>query len=290
MTIQTQTHATGDVRLDTRQGLLPARGKGWLAGFGNMLAKELGEWFSTRRWLSQLLTWLSILNGFIAFILFVAPALTAKYPEALPSLEKSFGSLAPEVEGVMMFFSMLAMAGIMGVINLTQDEIIQEKQSGTAAWILSKPAARPAFILTKLLANTIGVFVFIVAIPGLVLLGEIYLASNKVIPLVPFLTGAGVFMLALIFYLSLVMLLGVLFDSRRPVLGIAFGVMFGGTIIVQTFPQIAFALPFSLDKIAMLVSSGMAMPTMAVTGIIVTGAASIVFILAALWRFNQIEL
>ncbi len=37
-------------------------------------------------------------------------------------------------------------------------------------------------------------------------------------------------MLALIFYLSLVILLGVLFESRGPVLAIAFGVMIGGDV------------------------------------------------------------
>ena len=42
----------------------------------------------------------------------------------------------------MHFFSMVIMTGTMGAIILAQDEIIQEKQSGTAAWILSKPAAR----------------------------------------------------------------------------------------------------------------------------------------------------
>ncbi len=58
MTVQTQPQVTRDLILAARQGLLPARGSGWLAGFGNMFAKELGEWFRTRRWLWQLLIWL----------------------------------------------------------------------------------------------------------------------------------------------------------------------------------------------------------------------------------------
>ena len=51
MTVQTHPQVTHDLRLAARQGLLPTRGSGWLAGFGNMLGKELGEWFRTRRWL-----------------------------------------------------------------------------------------------------------------------------------------------------------------------------------------------------------------------------------------------
>jgi ABC-2 type transport system permease protein len=290
MTVKTHSHVSSDLRMAACQGLSPARGNGWLAGFNNMLRKELGEWFSTRRWLSQLLIWITILNGLVAIMLFAIPAIASTSPEVSPALEKSFGILSPEVEGVTIFFSMLAMAGIIGVINLAQDEVIQEKQSGTAAWILSKPAARTGFIITKLLANTIGILVFIVAIPALIVQVEIYLTSNQFMPVVPFLTGAGIFVLALFFYLSLVILLGVLFESRRPVMGIAIGVMLGGTIIIQIFPQLTFALPFGMDKIAMLVALGMPIPAMSVAGVIVTVVSSIVFILVALWRFQRIEL
>jgi len=62
--------------------------------------------------------------------------------------------------------------------------------------------ARPAFILTKLLSNTIGALIFIVALPGLVALGEIYLATHKMVPLLPFLIGSGIVLLGLIFYIS----------------------------------------------------------------------------------------
>ena len=78
MTIQSHTKTNRDLRLAARQGLLPARGSGWMAGFGNMLAKELGEWFRTRRWLWQILIWMIIINGFVGFMLFVIPMLQAK--------------------------------------------------------------------------------------------------------------------------------------------------------------------------------------------------------------------
>jgi len=278
MTVQTHPQITHDLRLAARQGLLPARGGGWLAGFGNMLSKELGEWFRTRRWLWQLLIWLTIINGVIAFMLWVVPMMTPG--ETLP----------PEVTGLFYYFSIVAMTGTIGVVILAQDEIIQEKQSGTAAWILSKPAARSAFILTKLLSNTIGVLVFIVALPGLVTLGEIFLVANLVVPLVPFLAAAGVSLLGLVFYLSLVIMLGVLFESRGPVLGVTLGVMFGGRLAVNYLPpQIALAMPFSMDGTALGVALGSPLPTMAVVGVIVTAVLSIVFILVALWRFQHTE-
>jgi ABC-2 type transport system permease protein len=290
MTVQTHPEATRDLRLAARQGLLPARGGGWLAGFGNMLGKELGEWFRTRRWLLQLMIWLTIINGFVGFLLFVLPMLESILPGVNASLEQSFGSLPPGTLGVMMYFTVAVLSGTIGAIILAQDEIIQEKQTGTAAWILSKPAARPAFILTKLLSNTIGALIFIVALPGLVTLGETYLATHLVVPLVPFLAGAGVVMLTLFFYLSLVILLGVLFESRGPVLGIAFGVMFSGMMLANFIPQIAYVLPWTMDKIALLVVLRIPLPAMFVSQLIAAAVLSIVFILVALWRFQQTEL
>ena len=278
MTVQTHPQATRDLRLAARQGLLPARGRGWLAGFGNMLGKELGEWFHTRRWLWQLLIWLIIINGLIAFMLWVAPMIA---PE---------GATPPKVTGLLYFFSTVSLTGTIGVIILAQDEIIQEKQSGTAAWILSKPVARSAFILTKLLANLFGALVFIVLLPGLVTLGEVFLAAHEVIPVGLFLAGAGVILLALIFYLSLVILLGVLFESRGPVLGIALGVIFFCQLAGNYLPQIALVLPSSMHGIALGVAMGEPLPAMAVWGVISTATMSIVFILVALWRFQHTEL
>jgi len=290
MTTQTHPQTTRDLRLAARQGLLPARGSGWLAGFGNMLAKELGEWFRTRRWLWQILIWLTIINGFVALLLFVLPALASLMPALKPTAEAAFGGLPPEVGAVSMYFTMLAMAGSIGVIILAQDEIIQEKQSGTAAWILSKPAARQAFILTKLLSNTIGALIFIIALPGLVTLGEVYLATGQLVPMLPLIAGGGIVLLNLIFYLCLVILLGVLFESRGPVLGIAFGILFGGLMMRSFIPQILYALPLSMDGIALMVFQKIALPAILVSQLISTAVLSIVFIVVALWRFQRVEL
>ena len=290
MTVQAHPQATRDLRLAARQGLLPARGSGWLAGFGNMLGKELGEWFRTRRWLWQLLIWLIVIDGFVALLLFVLPALASIMPALKPTAEAAFSGLPPEIGSVSMYFTMVVMAGSIGVVILAQDEIIQEKMSGTAAWILSKPAARPAFILTKLLSNTIGALIFIIVLPGVVALGEVFLATHRLVPLAPFLAGAGVLMLELFFYISLVILLGVLFESRGPVMGIAFGVMFGGLIIRSFIPPILYVLPLSMDGIALSVLQGISLPTMFISQVITTAVLSIVFVLVALWRFQHVEL
>ena len=288
MTVQTHPHISRDLRLAARQGLLPARGGGWLAGFGNMLAKELGEWFRTRRWLWQFVIWVGILDCIIAFFLFVLPGIQGV--PGIPTQEQVFAGLPVEVGALVQFFSIVVMTGTMGAIILAQDEIIQEKQSGTAAWILSKPATRQAFILTKLLSNITGVLIFIVALPVLVMLGEVFLATHMVPPLVPFLAGAGVVLLALVFYVSLVILLGVLFESRGPVLGIAFGVLWGGMIMRSFIPQILYVLPAGMEGIALGVVQGIPLPAIYISELISTAVLSILFTLVALWRFQKIEL
>ncbi len=289
MTASTHPQVSRDLRLAARRGLLPARGSGWLAGFANMFGKEMGEWFRTRRWLWQLLIWVIIVDGFVALLLFVLPWLASFMPDVKSIMVSMLAGLPPEAGGVMQYFSIVAMTGTMGVIILAHDEIIHEKESGTASWIISKPVSRQAFILTKLLSNIIGALVFIVVLPGLVVLGETFLAAHKVVPLLPFLVGLGVILLGLVFYINLVILLGVLSESRGKVLGIAFGVMWGGMILRNLIPQIGYVLPTTMDGIALGVLMGMPLPAMFVSQLISTAVLSIVFILAALWRFQHEE-
>jgi ABC-2 type transport system permease protein len=289
MTAQTDTQVTPNLRQAARHGLLPTSDGGWLAGFGNMLAKEVGEWFHTYRWLGQMLIWIGILNGLIALILFVVPLLEPIMPGFNASLEQAVPYDVPGAKGLYYYFTFAVMAGSIGVIILAQDEIIQEVQTGTAAWILSKPSSRQSFILTKLLSNVIGAFVFIVALPALVFLGEVYLETQQVVDLIPFLAGLGVFMLTMLFYISLVIMLGVLFESRGPVMGISFGVVFGGLAIGGFIPYISYILPVTMDKVAQQVVYGVPLPAMFISEIISAAVLSIVFILVALWRFQRKE-
>jgi ABC-2 type transport system permease protein len=293
MSAQAHPQINRDLRLTARQGLLPARGSGWLTGFSNMLKKELGEWIRTRRWLWQILIWVAFINGFTALIFLVLPAISSYFPRAKPLIDQlvqGFKVLPqPEANCVFYFFSMLIMTGVFGVVILAQDEIIQEKQSGTAAWILSKPAARQGFILSKLLSNIIGILVFMIAIPGIVVQAEIYLLAQKMIPLVPFLAACGVTLLVLVFYLCLVIMLGVLFETRGKVLGLTFAVYFLLTISKNFIPQIALALPTAMDVTSISLALGQPLLAIQVAGVILIAITSIVFTLVALWQFQRKE-
>jgi hypothetical protein len=41
---------------------------GWPGGFANLLRKEHGLWWGTRKWLAHIIIWLVILNGLIALV------------------------------------------------------------------------------------------------------------------------------------------------------------------------------------------------------------------------------
>ena len=131
--------------------LQPVKERGWRRGFANLLRKENGEWWHTRRWWLQSLLWLLIINGILAVGLWVVPVMD---PADTSDTSDNLG----------IFIQLMALFPMFAVIVITQDAVIGEKQSGTAAWILSAPVSRSAFILAKLVANGIGFLVTIV--PG----------------------------------------------------------------------------------------------------------------------------
>jgi ABC-2 type transport system permease protein len=280
MTTQSKSTVNQELILAARQGLVPAVGKGWLGGFSNLLAKELGEWFGTNRWIVQAAIWLLIINGLMAFILFVVPVID---PGSRLGPEENMGL------GLGLFFNFTILFGAIGMIILAQDEIIQEKQTGTAAWILSKPVSRSAFVLTKLLSNLVGGLVFIAGLTGAVAYAEIYLVSQQFLPVLPYLMGIGIILLTLIFYLSLVIMLGTIFEQRGAVLGIAVGVLLGGLIASQFTPLVSYFLPVKMPDIALGLMQGQPLPGIAVSQLVTAGVWSILFTIMALWRFSRDE-
>jgi ABC-2 type transport system permease protein len=263
--------------LAARRRLVAARSDGGLSGFSNMLAKELGDWFGSRRWFVRTIVWLAIINGLMAFIMFVMPAMD---PSEQTDLEEQLG----------LYFSLAIQAGAIGMIILTQDEIIQEKQSGTAEWILSKPVARNTFVLTKLLSNFLGGLIFIAGLPGIVAYAEFYFASQRALPILPYLMGVGLILLTLTFYLSMVIMLGTIFEQRGAVLGIALvGVLIGGVIVSQFIPLVPYLLPVGMPNIAVSLIQGQPLQTIAISEMITASTWSILFTLVALWRFGREE-
>ena len=131
------------------EAFVNATARGWRGGLSNMLRAELGKWFRTNTWWFQGLLWIAIINGILAGVLWSDEGIDA------------FGAAA--------FFSLfMGLFPSIAIIIIMQDSIVGEKESGTAAWVLSKPVSRSAFVISKLVANLLGVLVTMVLLPAIV--------------------------------------------------------------------------------------------------------------------------
>jgi ABC-2 type transport system permease protein len=182
--------------------LEPIQGSGWSRGLGNHLKGELERWFGSRKWWTQMLVFALLINGFLLLM-----------------LASSSGEFDLK-DGVGFLNGMLGVIGAIGGVILVQGALVGEKRSGTAAWVLSKPISRPAFFLAKLIANAIGTLVTITLAQGLIGYLVITFEFDTAPALPAFLVGLAPQILHMLFYLTLALMLGAMFDRRGPVLAI----------------------------------------------------------------------
>ncbi len=263
--------------------------QGWRVGFGNLLRKENGAWWGTRSWLIQAVIWLAIINGLVAMVLWMVPQAAGDNPDA------PFTSPQQAVpEAVEIFFAMAGMASAVGIVIIMQDSIVDERQSGTLEWILSKPVARPAVILAKALANSAGALVIMVALQGAVAYAQFMLAGGDIDPL-RFVTALGLLALHLLFYLVLTLLLGVVFKGRGGVIGLPLAFLFGYQIVAGILPDLAKFMPWGLLMPISEDIRGLAQmhvhgqPLTTLTPVYGTVVLIIGMLALAIWRFNKME-
>ena len=275
--------------------LIPVRDVGRLNGFRNLFRRENRQWWGTWQWVIQVGIWLAIVNGILATIVLTVPKIEAAQARAEISAAEAAEAATDVAENALMvFFIFSGMAAGTGVVIIAQDALIGEKQSGTAAWVLSKPVSRLSFILSKLGADALGVLVTMVLVQGAVAY-LIYRAGTGIALDIPHFLGAlGLLSLALFFYLSLTYMLGTLFRSRGPVIGIPLLFVFGNTLN-NMLPFLGKVLPWNLvmdlgpgqPALATLLAQGLPLPT--ITPIVGTAVLTLVFIAVAIWRFSREE-
>jgi ABC-2 type transport system permease protein len=178
---------------------------------------------------------------------------------------------------------------------VAQGEIIDEEKLGTAAWILSKPVSRPAFILSKLFANAFNLLVVMVLLQG-GLAYLIFAVMGQPLPIGPFVGALGLIFLHLLFYLTLTLMLGTLSEARGAVIGVPLLILFGFQMILPVLPAAGIIMPWALVTSVPGISgaglvvdllSGQALRT--VTPIIGTALWCVIFTIVAVWRFNREE-
>jgi ABC-2 type transport system permease protein len=274
MTTQSSTTAHQDLILAAREGLVPVRESARLGGFGNMLRKELGQWWGTRTWWVQTLIWILILNGVSTII-----ALT----EA--------GTPAEMLQGILSAFIPMSLLVVsIGTVIMAQGAIVGEKQLGTAAWVMSKPASRAGFVLAKMIAYTIGIWITATIIPSVLFLITMRMLVPAPLALMPFLTGVALAALGQLFYLALTLMLGTFFNSRGPIAAIGIGFMLAGSMLRELIPvQILVATPWPLPDVAAGLALGSSLPTVWPIPIVATSVWIVVMTGVALWRFEREE-
>jgi ABC-2 type transport system permease protein len=264
-----------------RTALQSVNAQGRLMGFANLFRKEHNDWWRSRTWIIHGIIWLLLING-VVFAIYKAPV-----PEEVKD--------APPQSATMLFVIMSGLMTGLGIILVMQGSIIDEKKSGTAAWLLSKPLSRPAFILAKLAANSLAALAIMVALQGAV--AYVQMRAFDAAPPAPlaFLAGLGLLALHLMFYLTLTLMLGTIFKDRGAVMGITIGLLFGAQFVAQFAPFLVNIMPWLIAmplgtypfSFAQLVMNGQPLPT--VTPIISTAVLCVVFVGVALWRFQREE-
>lgn len=252
-------------------------GTGWSRGLDNLLGVELGCWFRTKKWWTQILIWAAIINVILALVVIS---------------EDNGGAAAL----VMLFNVFVGVFATFGVCILMQAAIVGEKQSGTAAWVLSKPVSRSAFVIAKLIANSVGVAVTIVLVQGLIAYLLIYVGSGTMLSPLRFLGGLGVQLVHLLFFITLTLMLGAAFSKRGPVIAIPLLFLFVQELLMGFFPILAKLFPWTL----VAPPDGSEYPSVAaalMTGsqplsylpLATTVGASVLFVALALWLFERLE-
>lgn len=255
--------------------------RGWRRGLNNLLRGEFSSWFRSRKWWAHILMWVLAINLILFFTIMGAE----DDPEAAAEEEDAVG-----LYGI--FGGMFVMVG---VIIVMQGAIYGEKASGTAAWILSKPVSRTAFVVSKLVGNGVGLMVTAVLVPGLIAYVELYAALESWPVLLGFLAGVATLGLNMLFWLTLTLMLGTFFDSLGPIIGIPLTFAFSQQIIGGLLPFVIYIFPYALsapagDDYPSLLSSFINGETpFSYLPLLATACFSVVFTAVAIVRFEREE-
>jgi ABC-2 type transport system permease protein len=265
------------VRTSTPQEIQAVTEPGWRRGFANLLGNEQHMWWGTRKWLVHLLLWLVVLNGLIVLI-----GLTDPVDPNNP--------LSVYTTLIQVFFQLGAFATAIGVVTTAQGAIVREKQLGTAAWVLSKPVSRNAFVLAKFVAYAFSFVSLAIVVPSAIFYGASTVLSGYTPELAGFLAAVGILVIHTLFYLALALLLGTLFSTRGPISGVALGLLFGGFLPPNLVPQaLRMTLPWSLSGGAVGLALGSELPAGWSIPVIATVLWTVLFLGVALWRFGREE-
>lgn len=248
---------------------IPVSEHGWRSGLVNLLLKESRWWRSSWLGLGQVLLWAAILNGIYALVLFTMPE--------------------DSEDGIEVFVAIAAGTSGYGAITLAQGVLVSEKRAGTLAWVLAGPVSRSAIVLSKLIVLVIGSLVTMLLVPGLIAFGETALIQGDTPAVGPVVGGLAIVEVGILFYLSLTVMLGTIFASRGPVIGIALSFIFIGPFLSLATPDwFEDIMPWRFSELVADVAQGEPLATP--VPVIACVGWSILFVALSLWRIRRDDL
>jgi ABC-2 type transport system permease protein len=263
--------------MPANKDLTPVYSRGWRGGLGNMLRGELDRWFGTRTWWTQALMWTLIIDGF-----------------ALAILLQDDTTGTPDIATLFVLFA--GMFPSIAVVIRAQDAIVGEKEKGTAAWVLSKPVSRIAFVLSKAIAYALGILVSLVLIPSMIAFLEVQVFGKGGLEPGRFALGMAMLWVYQCFYLMFTLMLGTFFSARPAVIGIPLALAFGQQLLFSLLPSAVkvlpwtIAIPFGTSEYSIISAIMIGRTPGDMTPFYVACVAIAVFLGLGLWRFEREEL
>ena len=244
--------------------------------FRTLARKEAWGWLRSHAWWSQPVIFSAVLVGAMAL------------PVVL--LRDTFGSepggLVGAAAGV--FATLAAVAPAIGAVLWFQNALVGERQTGTAAWILSKPVPRWAIPIAKLAVNGGLLLVASLLVPGALAYGVLGLEAGGPPPVGAFAAALAILALHTVFYAALTLAVGAATDVRGAVVAVPLAVLLMGDLIVGMAPPLARVSPWLLGRGAGLVAQGQAFPVP--SALPATAALTAALVAFALWRFGRQDL
>lgn len=254
-------------------------------GFAIFLRKELRESLRTNR--------LLVVVAIFAILGIISP-LSAKYtPELLKALGTSGGGVTITVatptvkDAIAQFIKNVAGTGILVALLLPMGLVAREKERGTAAFVLTKPLSRMAFLTAKLVALglTLTAGVAIGALATYWYTALLFTSTS----VRGFVAASLLVLLSLLVYASFTFLGSTVMRGQLPAAGIGLA----GWIVVSilgAFPALAQYTPASLLDSASQLALGLAPPQHLWISIGASVALLVVVLLLAGFSFRRQEL
>jgi len=249
--------------------------KPWHAGMKNLITRELFHERSRMYWIQQLLVWALFTNGMIALIL-------ALPPDLIEGMEAMY------LVSLGASYSILALLMVIFIPILLQGTVIDDKVSGTAAWILSKPVSKKAYLLSKLTASILSIVVVSVVINGAITYG-VFSAFGYTLNIPGFVMNLGLTSIVVVYFICLTIMLGTFTTSRGKVLAVAVVWGLGAQLIARYFPLILFLIPYSLPVLGIGFITGTSVAGLEV--MLLSACVQIaIFTIIALFVYDRTEL